>query len=106
VTRSSAAVLPNADMAVSVQTSKLCVRMDTLQVKTCVFFSIVPYITLVLSFLAILVHFLVLSHQFSSSFVLLCIFLSIPGIMLYLLYSFQFSLTVRILGFVWNILLR
>jgi hypothetical protein len=48
----------------------------------------------------------VLSHQFSSSFVLLCIFLSIPGIMLYLLYSFQFSLTVRILGFVWNILLR
>jgi hypothetical protein len=46
------------------------------------------------------------SRAFSRVLVLFCHFLhllSIPGILLYLLYSFQFILTVRILGLFWNI---
>jgi hypothetical protein len=87
-------VLPSVDMVVAIRTDKLCIRTNTLQVKNRILFPCVAqashFTIILLSFLAFLVHFLVLSHKFSSSFILLCNFLSIPGIMLYLLYSSQF----------------
>jgi hypothetical protein len=49
------------------------------------------------------------SHFFSQVLILFSLFLhiiSIPGFLLYLLYSFQFILTLRIVGLFWNILLR
>jgi hypothetical protein len=101
-------VLPSADMVVDVQTVKFCIRTHTLQVKDRILFSLPPHNLLfypfLFCFLAILCWFLVLSHEFSSSFVFFCIFSPFHIFSSIFLYSFQFILTVRILGLsFWNI---